>query len=638
MDAEVQKEEGHYCLPLPLKNNVSLPNNRSQAYQRLNSLRRRFLKDETFFNNYKQFMDELIDKGYARTAKGTGAKGKTWYLPHHGVFNETKQKMRVVFDCGEECQGESLNKNLISGPDLTSQLVGVLLRFREYPIAVMADIEKMFYQVRVAERHRSLLRYLWWPDGDFNSQPIDYEMNVHVFGATSSPSCSNYALRRTAYDHEEKYPTSITESLKLNFYVDDLLKSLKTENESVEFVPEVSSLCKEGAFNLTKFVSNSVQVLVTIPEEKRSLSVTKPAVGKLPTDTCLGIKWDIENDTFGFDVNFVQISSTRRSMLSQLSSVYDPCGYIAPLLLKGRRLIQSTCTMNLSWDDEIPGTLKDDWADWCVSFEALSNFQIKRFFQPPNFGKVSNCTLHHFSDASEYGYGQVSYFRFVNTTGSIHCSLVMSKSRVAPLKYVSIPSLELVAATLSTKVACLIKEETTYTVDAEYFWTDSQVVLSYIKNEDKRFKIFVANRIQYIRNRSSLEQWRYVPSKINPGDITSRGFEQEDEIESWYRGPQFLREPEDKWPIILPCQPLNDHDPEVKVLVRHVHLDESILNHLEDRISCWQRMSRIVATLRRFINNLKSKRSNVQMKTTPLDIEEAKASQTHLIKMAQKRE
>ena len=172
----------------------------------------------------------------------------------------------------------------------------------------MADIEKMFYQVRVAERHRSLLRYLWWPDGDFNSQPIDYEMNVHVFGATSSPSCSNYALRRTAYDHEEKYPTSVTESLKLNFYVDDLLKSLKTENENVEFVPEVSSLCKEGAFNLTKFVSNSVQVLETIPEEKRSLSVTKPAVGKLPTDTCLGIKWDIENDTFGFDVNFVQIS------------------------------------------------------------------------------------------------------------------------------------------------------------------------------------------------------------------------------------------------------------------------------------------------------------------------------------------
>ena len=122
MDAEVQKEEGHYCLPLPLKNNASLPNNRSQAYQRLNSLRRRFLKEETFSNKNKQFktqMDKLIDKGYARTAKGTGPKGKTWYLPHHGVFNETKQKMRVVFGCGAECQGESLNKNLISGPDQT---------------------------------------------------------------------------------------------------------------------------------------------------------------------------------------------------------------------------------------------------------------------------------------------------------------------------------------------------------------------------------------------------------------------------------------------------------------------------------------------------------------------------------------
>ena len=157
----------------------------------------------------------------------------------------------------------------------------------------------------------------------------------------------------------------------------------------------------------------------------------------------------------------------------------------------------------------------------------------------------------------------------------------MSKSRVAPLKYVLIPRLAGCSHSLK-KIACFIKEETTYTVDTKYFWTDSQVVLSYIKNEDKRFKIFVANHIQYIQDRSSLEQWRYVPSIINPIDIGLRGFEQEDEIESWYRGPQFLRESEDKLPTILLCQPTNNLDPEVKVLMRHVHSEKSILNHLED--------------------------------------------------------
>ena len=638
MDNDVSKEDGHYCLPLPIKGNPHLPNNRTQAYRRLSSLQRRFAKNPPFQLHYKKFMEELLTNGYAREAQGEGPTGRTWYLPHHGVFSETKKKIRVVFDCGAEFKGESLNNHLISGPDLTSHLVGVLTRFRELPIAVMADVEKMFYQVRVAEHHRSLLRFLWWQDGDWTKQPTDYEMNVHVFGATSSPSCSNYALRRTSLDHQDNYNRNVTQSLYNNFYVDDLLKSLESNNEAIEFVSGVTQLCSEGGFNLTKFISNSVPVLESIPESKRRPTVSNIPIGGLPTERCLGVRWDIENDIFGFDSTFKAHPFTRRGMLSLLSSIYDPCGYIAPFLLKGRRIIQSACQMDSSWDEPITESLKDSWKEWGLSLQLLKEFMIERCFKPKDFGQVSHCSLHHFSDASEIGYGQVSYFRLINTTGRIHCSLVLSKARVAPLKYISIPRLELVAATLSTKMSAFIKKESSYKIDNEYFWTDSKVVLGYIGNEDKRFKIFVANRVQHIRDNSLLHQWRYVPSKLNTGDTSSRGFNNIDQMKIWYEGPAFLRESEDKWPQIIEHPAICENDPEVKHLkVNMVRFDDSLLDRLEERISCWNKMLRVVAMLLRFIKNSRKPDSRNQPTNLPPIVEEIVSSKSCLVKMAQER-
>ena len=137
--------------------------------------------------------------------------------------------MTVVFDCAAKTKGLSLNDNLLQGPDLTNTLVGVLIRFRMHPIAFMADIESMFYQVRVPSNQRSYLRFLWWKEGNTLAEPCTYEMNVHIFGAVSSPSCSNFALRQAANDFESKYGAEAAYALRKNFYVDDLLKSVEEE-------------------------------------------------------------------------------------------------------------------------------------------------------------------------------------------------------------------------------------------------------------------------------------------------------------------------------------------------------------------------------------------------------------------------
>ena len=161
MDQETAQVDNHYEVPLPLKStDFTFPNNMSAAMKWLNSLKRRFIRDKSFHEMHNTFIDDMLQKGYARKAEN-GQVEKVWYTPHHGVTQPAKPgKVRVVFDCSAELGGISPSKQLI--PDLANQLVGILTRFREEHIAYIADIEAMFHQVRVPENQRSLLRFLWW--------------------------------------------------------------------------------------------------------------------------------------------------------------------------------------------------------------------------------------------------------------------------------------------------------------------------------------------------------------------------------------------------------------------------------------------------------------------------------------------
>ncbi|KAK7922690.1 hypothetical protein WMY93_009592 [Mugilogobius chulae] len=180
-----------------------MPNNRKVVEQRLKFLKLKLQKNSTFYSEYKTFMNELFVKGYAEKVHEeelNRGDGKVWYIPHHGVYHPIKKRLRVVFDCGATYQGTSLNAQLLQGPDLTSSLIGVVTRFRKEPVVMMADVESMFHQVRVTPEDSDLLRFLWWQDGDLEQEPAVYRMRVHLFGATSSPSCANFALRKCAED------------------------------------------------------------------------------------------------------------------------------------------------------------------------------------------------------------------------------------------------------------------------------------------------------------------------------------------------------------------------------------------------------------------------------------------------------
>lgn len=470
----------------------------------------------------------------------------------------------------------------------------------------------MFYQVFVPAHQRSFLRFLWWENNDLDSQPSDYEMNVHVFGATSSPSCCNYALRRTALDNWKEFGSDVSSTLLRNFYVDDMLKSKDETTKTISHINGVRNLCKKGGFNLTKFVSNNSVVLQTIPDEDLGSSVKDASlVRKLDlTDRALGVSWNLSNDVFRFVLGKKDKPATRRGILSTISSIYDPLGLIAPFLLQGRLILQRLCCQQHGWDDEVPPSIANEWAHWYIQLKSIEGLNVPRCFKPSKFGEIINRSLHHFSDASEKGYGQVTYLRQINRSGSIHCSLVIGKSRVTPMKFVSIPRLELSAAVLSTKMAELMVEELDLGDIKQIFWTDSQVVLSYLQNTSKRFKTFVANRVQMIKSSSIVENWHYIQSSENPADLASRGImtSEVSKIERWFNGPSFLWKHEETWDRKTEHLPIESNDPELKKVNATRQPIENRFVTLTQRISSWSKLRRITAWILRFITASKRKK------------------------------
>ena len=277
LERTVVLRDGHYEMALPLKDRKApVPNNKPQVEQRAYWLKKKLQRSKGLYNDYKCFMADIVDKDYARKVPVDlqASCSMKWYIPHHGIYHPHKPgKIRVVFDCSAKYQGKSLNDLLLNGPDLTNNLFGVLTRFRQERVALMADIESMFHQVKVSEADCSYLRFLWWPDGNLESNLEEYQMVVHLFGAASSPSCSNFALRKTAEDNSQHFPEAVVSPVKNNVYVDDCLKALPSDEEASHHASDLRSLLSKGGFRLTKWISTSRRVLETIPVAERAKEV-----------------------------------------------------------------------------------------------------------------------------------------------------------------------------------------------------------------------------------------------------------------------------------------------------------------------------------------------------------------------------
>ncbi|XP_061767094.1 uncharacterized protein LOC133559382 isoform X3 [Nerophis ophidion] len=335
-------------------------------------------------------MDDIITRGDAERVPIQELENTTaWYIPHHRVYHPHKPaKICVVFDCSARFQETSLNDHLLTGPDLTNTLVGVLCRFREGLIAFMCDVERMFHQFHVVKEHQDYLRFLWWDKGDLNSEPSVYRMKVHLFGAASSPGCCNFGLKHLASEGKDKFSKETVKFIQRGFYVDDGLASVTSTAEAIKLVKESRALCKTGKLRLHKFVSNN---------KEQDLALEEPHV-----ERALEVQRCIEADEFQFRVKVKDNPLTRRGVLSTVASVYDPLGFVAPFILIGKQILQALCKDKVNWDDDLPDHILPRWEAWLRDLPKLAALKIPRSYSQDI--NVVQYELQTFSDASLEGY------------------------------------------------------------------------------------------------------------------------------------------------------------------------------------------------------------------------------------------
>ena len=403
------------------------------------------------------------------------------------------------------------------------------------------------------------------------------------------------------------FGNDVVTSVERNFYVDDLLKSVNNTEVGIRVSTELRDILSRGGFRLAKWLSNSAEVMSSIPESEKAKASQKVSIdGNSQLERALGLQWSVDSDKFAFDISLQEKSRTRRGILSVASSLYDPLGLVAPVTLVPKLVLQNACRQKLQWDETISESDTDKWANWLQSISSLSKVSIDRCIQPTELDmSTSVVELHMFSDASEYAYGSAVYSKIYDVNGNVKCSLLIGKSRLAPIKAMSIPRLELAAAALSVKLFMLAKQELEFKVHEKYFWTDSMIVLGYINNEGKRYKTFVANRLAVIHDVTSPKDWRYVPTKLNPADLASRGLHPYEtaKLERWLTGPLFLQNDISQWPKLVSVMQ-NDDDVELKS-VNSTQADagkssDSCLSRLVAKYSDWYKLQRAVAWLLRF--------------------------------------
>lgn len=541
-DKELKLIDNHFQLPIPWRPDVDFPDNRQVALHRLRITKGKLLKDNSFAQ-YDGEVKKLFDKGYCERAPLTPLSDKVWYLPHHAVRGKRNpEKLRIVFDCAARYKGKSLNDKCFSGPDLNNRLLHVLLRFRLHPFAFTADIEAMYYQVLIPPHERDALRFLWFDDA---GTVMELRMTRHLFGGVWCASSATYAMRKAInIDHE--VPSEVADTINRSFYVDDCLKSTEDADELLRVARGTVKTLRAGGFKLTKFVSTSPLLLSHLPEADKVYGDKE--IGPADQSKVLGVKWDVMRDEFRFNCDPGSAAfTTRRLMLSFVSSIFDPLGLIGPMMVRGKVLLQHVTQMQLPWDAPVPSGVLLEWNSWLLVLNRLCLLQVTRCVKPLLAADCSS-ELHHFSDASEQAYGCCSYLRITDSSGCVSVALILSKSRVAPLKQLSIPRLELQAAVMAAKVDLVLRAELDITLARSVFWTDSEIVLKYIASESRRFHTFVANRISAITTITGVDQWRHVPSDKNVADVISRGHDiTSDKTTFWFSGPTFLRDCKSTW-------------------------------------------------------------------------------------------
>ena len=642
----IQRSDLHYEVVLP-KVHERLPEyNKANAMGRLNQLTRKLEKNPEDMEKYHEGVTSMLENGFAEEVpESESGTTNVFFIPHRAVIKEDREttKLRIVFDgSARDAKGTSLNECLDSGPNLNPEIVHLLLKFRTHKIVLTSDVEKAFLQIWIEKSDRDLCRFLWFTDPNSPNREIkEYRMTRVLFGL----NCSPYLLAATLQYHCSKYLLEYPDtarSLLSEMYVDDWISGADSVEKAYQKYQEGSKILSEGGFTLRKWKTNSSELLQRINGEESTNTGEVSLLGE-NTPKILGLKWCSRRDVFVYglkefvDTVSVAKSLTKREMLSISSRIFDPLGLISPIVIETKILLQQLWVLGIGWDAEVPTSIQLRWRKWLQELEQASEIVFPRPFDIQDNSIVQ---LHIFTDASNVAYDASAYLKVENPEG-VEVRLVMSKTRVAPLKPMMIHRKELMAMVLGVRLCDYIKEALSIKDVDTYYWSDSHVSLYWVKSDPKRWKPFVANRVTEIQDRTkpNMSHWGYCPGKENPADIPSRGISatalKTDAL--WMSGPTWLKQDKESWPKFP-----KDNAKTVQVereQRKQISLVTQTVKELfePEKSSKYLKTIRVTAWIFRFVRNFKlKKRSYPGTIREPLQLEEIKSAETYWWKTVQR--
>lgn len=599
----VELKNNQFQVDLPFKQdltNLKLGDSFSGALKRYLSLEKRLKKDSTLYESYKKFILEYISLGHAQYIDISSCNLSTdlvYFLPHHCVINEGSKTttLRVVFDGSMKTnEGISLNDVLLNGEIMQNDLFGTLVLFRLYKFVLIADIQKMFRALMLNPAHCQFQNILWRDNIADNIQCI--QLRTVTYGLKSSTYLATRCLYELAHRFKDKYPFA-SQALLKNTYVDDINLGANDLSTLLSIKNELIELLAAGNFKLHKWCSNEPSLLQDIPLENQSLSEIDISKNNVTIKT-LGISYNVQQDVFIVKCPKYQTleSYSKRDLLSFISKIFDPLGMVGPILVNAKIIMQAAWLSKTSWDEPLTIKLNECFKQFVNNLQNMSDITIKRNIKTD---MVKSIELIGFSDASNQAYGCCIYLRTIDSQGNVDMNLLCSKSRINPIKRLTVPRLELngalLLATLAHKIIENIKNQ--FEINT-YLYVDSMIVLSWLKLAPIRLDRYVANRVTKILEISKHCSWHYVNTNNNPADCLSRGVDphllQANKL--WWHGPKHMHSKDYR------------HDTNLTLLKVVPETNVSAVVKYKQELDIFKkysfnRLQKLVAYIYRFINN-----------------------------------
>ncbi|KFM77999.1 hypothetical protein X975_25815, partial [Stegodyphus mimosarum] len=488
--------------PMDLKNNFCL------AEKRLEDLENNFENNEWLANKYKDLLKDQQSKGIIEECS---RDAKEYFMPHRAVVrtNKDNTKVHMVFNCSLKAKlNLSLNDYLETGPNLNPNVLDIISNFRKFKIAFCADIEKAFLMIGISKEDRKFLKFLWLSENT-NEDYKKVHMTRLPFGCKSLPFILSATIKRHIKQYRNNKPECV-EMLISSLYVDDLYFGGNSVEEEFKLSSEAVLILRDASMILRKLKTNS--------EKLRSLWMQNGLSDD--DDTCisdrelkvLSLKWNLVNDEFSLDIARLMeclksLKSTTCYVLSIAAMIFDLIGFPGPFVVRIKCLLQEIWERGIGWDEELPDDVKIKWTNWCSELMVLK------------------------------------YCRYLNDKGDISVSFVTSESRVVPLKKLMLPRLELTAAVIGARIGKYLGDIFKDLIDKFVYWTDSLIVLFWIKGSVKQWKQFVSNRVVEVQEKSDPRSWNHCSGKDNPANLVSRGVPAQSLLEGdhWWCGPHWLK-------------------------------------------------------------------------------------------------